>query len=1085
MSNDATTPSFEAEQRIKLPGEVAYVTVDEAIPSADGGWRLYLREDAGIRRVTLTAQDAAAVSVVRQDGGADSASVLAGLWAHWMKNTIAQSRATALASTPLVPYPHQHQAVYDAMLPQPMLRFLLADEPGTGKTIMGGLWLREMQRLGSVKRALVVAPAHLVEKWRKDFDRFLGGGLRRITADTVREGGLSTDHDLWVVSLELAALNPAVAEAIHPDLAGWDAVVFDEAHRLSPRAVTQHRVGRMLAENTPRAVLMTATPHRGNEWLFRALMHLVDPKVFPDVERLDAVQPGHVLRPGRLHFLRRMKEELVDYDGKSPLFKGRRATNVKVPLNVSERTFYNEALGLVEDYFPPVAVALASMVYGKRAASSLHALAETLRRRRDGMGTRNPIEAALEADPDGDDDAERDLARVIHEQSKASKEEKKAIDGLLERIDAQLVAPDLAVSKWPKLVDECLTPNGIAPGNGEQLVVFTEYADTANWLVGRFRAEGYSAQRYSGQDLMPERDVIRTQFMAGEFQVLVSTDAGNEGIDLQTAHVLVNWDIPWSLVRLEQRMGRIHRLGQNRDVELFNLVAVDTREGAAHLVLLENLVRAANELGGKMFDSLSLIGEMAFEDAGSAQTPAKLLARLYQPGAQPTAVLDAMKAITTERLRIAAERARDKEDALASKVDIAAAVASFQDERLERVNPEFVERFLRRLAMARLVTVDKSALADDGLFHLGASGLAHPPKFLGDGLAPVLVATSGKAKRDAEEAGEAEAAKAVGLGPVDPAFRDLVGACVDHLRPALYQGATLHDPTTSTDYDLFAFEVPVSEAGGRRSTTWSYLVRVDDFGARVVSWSLLANLESRSAPPRHVHPGRSVDASQAAQAAAGKARAEREATLVGWLADAREQLERLPRSLSEDIDEREQRVAVRKRLQAAVEERTAKLRSSILIKVGEVHQAGWARVLGSGDAPDPMLKDSEAVSMRHVRALLSAQGWGVTDVHSERPGPGFDLHARKGRIQRCVEVKSAWESAASEGVEITGNEWGQAAQLGDDYWIYVVDRCFDGVGTLFATYQNPVAVFGGALQDVAVFRIRGSDLKAAKEAQVA
>ena len=192
------------------------------------------------------------------------------------------AESTLLASTPLNPYAHQATAVYGAMLPQPFLRFLLADEPGTGKTIMAGLYLREMQRLGLIRRALIVVPANLVSKWQADFDRFFGGGLRRITADSVREHALDTSHDMWVVSLELAAVNPAVQEAIRPDKAGWDVVVFDEAHRLTPTAGAFHQVGRLLAKNTPRALLMTATPHRGKEWLFRHLtQRLIAGQIIP------------------------------------------------------------------------------------------------------------------------------------------------------------------------------------------------------------------------------------------------------------------------------------------------------------------------------------------------------------------------------------------------------------------------------------------------------------------------------------------------------------------------------------------------------------------------------------------------------------------------------------------------------------------------------------------------------------------------------------------------------------------------------------------------------------------------------------
>lgn len=652
---------LERGQRVRLPGEADFVLVDSAPVVANGSWRCYVTADesgAGLRAVELTEQQAAQVEVLAEDGGADPAEVLAGLWTAWMRQAAASSKATAMASVPLMPYPHQNQAVYGAMLPQPMLRFLLADEPGTGKTIMGGLWLREAQRLGLAKRALIVAPAHLVTKWQADYQRFLGGELRRVTsqtAETDSEGVsalsvfLKGGHDNWIVSLELAAQNPAVSEAIHPDRAGWDAVIFDEAHRMTPTAATLHSVGRMLSENTPRAVLMTATPHRGDEWLFRSLMHLVDPKVFPAVDKSTRPQPSTRLQPGSLHFLRRMKEELVDYDGATKLFGDREAVNIKVPLNTAERAYYNEALEMVEQFFAADARELAKMVYGKRAASSLHALAQTLRRRLDQMGSASPSEAARAADPDDDDEASADEARVVVEGSQASREERKAVKEMLRRLDRDAADPALAVSKWPRLLDDCLTPNDIAPGGGRQLVVFTEFADTADWLVRRFEAAGFTARRYWGRDSHTVRDEIRAGFAAGHFQVLVSTDAGNEGIDLQTAQVLVNWDIPWSLVRLEQRMGRIHRVGQTGKVWLYNLVATDTREGDALSKLLDRLVEAANELGGKMFDSLSLVGGEVTEAlarcgvaaaGGGRRTDglARLLRQTYEPGGDRRAI---------------------------------------------------------------------------------------------------------------------------------------------------------------------------------------------------------------------------------------------------------------------------------------------------------------------------------------------------------------------------------------------------------------------------------------------------------------
>lgn len=1069
---------YKHGQRIRLPGEESFVVVDGAIPADDGGWRLYVADSPGsIRPVTIRADEASSVQILAEDGGGDPAAVLAGLWSEWMRRAAVSSKATALASSPLNPYPHQNRAVYGTMLPQPLLRFLLADEPGTGKTIMGGLWLREAQRLGFVKRALIVCPAHLVSKWQADFERFLGGDLRRIEAETVRQNALATPHDLWVVSLELAAMNPAVYEAIHPDRAGWDAVVFDEAHRMTPSATQFHRVGTMLSVNTPRAVLMTATPHRGNEWLFRSLMHLVDPQVFPAVERLDRDQPNHALKPGPLHFLRRMKEELVDYDGATKLFEPREAKNIPVPLNGVERAFYNEALDLVDTYFPPAANTLAKMVYGKRTASALHSLAQTLRRRRDGMGTENPADAAHLVDPYGEDDSAQDEARVVAETSKASREEKKAITAILDRLDEVVADSDAPMSKWPRLLSDCMAPHGITPGSGRQLVVFTEFADTADWLVEQFRTHGYTAHRYSGRDSHAVRDQIRADFAANQFQVIVSTDAGNEGIDLQSAQVLVNWDIPWSLVRLEQRMGRIHRVGQNEKVWLFNLVAVDTREGEAHSRLLDNLIEAANELGGKMFDSLSLIGETALEEAG-VDSLEKLLQRTYEDGGNDPAVT-AIRSITRERLRQIYDAHRQSDEFLKSGIDVHAALTAFHDDRLERINPHIVERFLSRVAEAGLLTVEATPIADHGLWYLTPASAPLPGAIQCDPTSgKALVATSGKAKRDAVESGQARAASAITLGPSEPPFRELAHSISDRLRPALFQGANLEDPTTVTDYELHAYEVDTNEGDGQRVNTWSYLVRVDATGAHTVAWEILANLEPGSGEAGAPHPASVTNAEHAAELRLLDDRAARTTAMNEWIVGARSQLRRLPNDLTDDIPDEAERRDARSRLDRAVDERIAELEAAVTVKTGQLRRVGWAKVEGTGVPPEPTTKDSEKIAQKHVVDLLTAQGWRVADVHTE--GRGYDVHARRGREQRCVEVKGVWESASSRGITLTGNELAKAGLLGGEYWLYVVDQCGEG-GALYASYQDPASVFADATKDVAVLKISGSDLKAARE----
>ena len=1066
---------FVEGQRVRLPGRNDYQTVDVA-QTVNSGWKLILVSDTGeLIRANLTLEQAEQVSILEVNGNAQPKMLLAGLWAEWMRAATVDAKATALASSPLRPYVHQSNAVYGAMLPQPRLRFLLADEPGTGKTIMAGLYLREMQRLGLIRRALIVAPAHLVSKWGYDFDRFFGGGLKRIRATTVQEGGLQLPHDLWIVSLELAAANPSVQEALRPDIAGWDAVIFDEAHRLTPTAQSLYRVGKLLSR-APRALLMTATPHRGKEHLFRALLHLVDPDIYPEPNPQEA--ETRLMKPGRIHFLRRMKEDLIDYDGETRLFKGRYASNEAVSLSAVEAAFYEDALMMVQRYFPTSAIPLGQMVYGKRAASSLYALRETLRRRRENMGAAMPAVAAMDADPDWEDAPTQDEARIVYEQSRYAKQEKSDLSEIIARLDRCLTNSEYTPTKWPRLLKKCFEDNGIRPGNGEQAVVFTEYADTADWLVTKLQQAGYSAKRYSGRDDHPTRDQIRQDFAQRNFQILVSTDAGNEGIDLQTAHVLVNWDIPWSLVRLEQRMGRIHRVGQTRDVRLFNLIATDTREGEVLQVLLENFTVAANGLGGRIFDSLSVVAERVGLDMD------QLLSHTYGGGSGAQIALAAAQAVTPARIEAAAQQTQREENVLRETVDVASAVAALQTESLERINPRIVEAFFKRVEQAGLYTFTPST-SGEGLFLLKREDARPlPPAFHTDLEARALVASSVEALRVAR-AGGLRLERAICLGPSEVAFRELVADLQNDLRPALFQGGTLWDQSGTTGYDLFLYEAAVSESSGRRRTLWPFLVRVDNAGARTVRWEMLANL---TASPGNVqdelpastslHPAREADADARAVQIVQDEEHKRRGVLKQWLASARRELERIPDAQLAQAVSAEQRRVLRPQLTRAVQSRLSEMEAMTEVQIEEPRRLGWARVLPAGPPHDPTEADSEMIAVAFVGALLRADGWTVADVQTE--GRGYDLHARRGRLQRCVEVKGIWKSAASTGVRLTGNEVLMARQIGTEYVLYVVDDCSNGNGTLFGVYPNPAETFGDLMRDVSVYQVPGSALRNAR-----
>ena len=1023
------------------------------VTDSDGEWQ----------KLFLTSEQLRQVRPVTEDGAARPEAVLAGLWAERMLASVRSATSTVLASSVLRPYPHQMSAVYGRMLPQPRLRFLLADEPGTGKTIMSGLWLREAQRLGRVKRALVVCPAHLVHKWIADFDRFFGGGLQEVTLETVRQGMLSlSTHPTWVVSMHRAAVNPAVLEGIRPDKGGWDAVIFDEAHRMTPTAKTFHNVGKALS-GVEHALFLTATPHRGKEWLFQDLLHLVDPEVFPPGEPGPVGRPGRrgarrKLKPGSVHFLRRMKESLVDYDQRRRLFKPREAKNVKVPLSGLEQDFHDQSLALVGDFFPPEARQLVSLVYGKRTASSLYSLAGTLYRRLERMG-KDPTAPVGE---DWYNESEKDGGeeRIVGVRSLDAKAERAAILGLLGELE-HLIGPGLDVSKWTPMVNQCLTPNGITPGSDRQVVVFTEYADTANWLVDRFKDSGYAARRYSGEDDHLTRAQVQADFREGKFQVLVSTDAGNEGIDLQTANVLVNWDIPWSLVRLEQRLGRIHRIGQQHKVWFYNLVALGTLEGRAHEKLLDNLVKAANQLDGRVFDSLNAVMER-LSIGGCFDVPTG-------PDSGPVS--------EDEIIRTFNELHADTQY-LESDIDLDLALKARKSELLQRIEPDTVERFLDRLVAAGMITLGAVPLADQGFYYLTPVGWELPTGFRLETGGKALITARERLRQKLIDGGNRRAERATLLTPSRGVFHQFAQRVRDQTKSAMWQGAVLSDPSAQEDYTLFAYEATLRIGDSDTSQTVSWLIAVDQWGtANRVAWETLPNLAPpSSSDARPLDPqAESAAAAHAAHLATAETKTRR-AKAEKWADRLKRELRDLPNMTTEQIPDRNTRIRQRQKIEANIHKRILQARQQADVTHTRPRRVGWAHVIAGREIEKH--PDSETVAMRHVTRLLEQENFVVEDVHTENKG--FDLLADRGAEQRCVEVKGRAGSASSTGIELTGGELDEARQRGDRYWLYVVEHCEDGTGRLYDAWQNPARVFQDKFKSVPVVRLPGSTLKAAR-----
>lgn len=1082
------------KDRVKLPGEPQSVIVRGVDDDAGDVAIFYERDDGTTGEIVLSTADFGSLQPIRLTGEGDANVGLAGLWGYWITGAIAGIRQTALATTPLRAYAHQDDAVYGAMLPQPTLRFLLADEPGTGKTIMCGMYIVEMMRQNRLRRVLIAVPAHLLAKWERDLLRFFGLRAERITAETARSAApLRPDIDVWLVSVDLLARNPQVqGKAVFAPEAAWDLVVIDEGHRLTPTAQVAFPVALELAKRCTHLLIMTATPHRGSEYLFRALMHLLDPDVYPWSREDQALLESGAsrLRPARMHFLRRMKEQLRDHDNITPLFPPRRAHNEAIPLSATEQQLYEDVLAYCDAYMDDNS-GLARSVYGKRAASSLFAISETLRRRVErisasGVENAYRLTAPLSADDlvAEDDEEQGELEeRANAVRSKDAGIEHAANSELRARIAALLDDKTFVSAKWLILARDILPQHGITPTGQEQLLVFTEYADTAWWLESVFTKYGYTARRYAGDVPREERERIQVDFLDGRFQVLISTDAGNEGIDLQSAHVLVNWDIPWSIVRLEQRAGRLHRIGQHSRVDIYNLISNTTREGRVQDVVLGNIVNAANALDGKLFDFLGSVAEQLGVDYG------RLMLQASRGGAATDAAVRQARSVTSTQYEQAGRQQQDIERPLVTTTDNNAFLDHVMNDRLDAINPAVVAAFMAILAGARGWTMNEWLHAH--LYQLRAARGSTLPTSLG-GKNGALIAASVDSLTQARRDG-ADLSQAIVLGPAEPAYRTLVESVVGEAADALAMGVVLVDQSALTHYELFVFETGIVKRQAGRSNTTAHptLVRVDGSGARVVAWQSVSHLavggQSPDGAPRF-GSGSQVDAESVASIEIQRVAEGERANLLEWVRRVSEQLDRLQDEVVEPyrgLSREEQRVryeAVRR----AVAARKHTIAESAEVAVQPLRLVGRVYVRAAASMPtlagDPDLDfaererittDSEMIAMRLVKEQLEAEGFDVDDVHQS--GVGYDLHARRGYEQRCVEVKGLIGDI-TPGITLESSEWLMAQQYRDDYWVYVVTECAI-TPRLFGVYRNPVAIFGDDKKLIQRFHVAGSTLR--------
>ena len=648
----------------------------------------------------------------------------------------------AVHTSRIDPLPHQITAVYAEMLQRQPLRFLLADDPGAGKTIMTGLLVKELMVRGDLERCLVVAPGNLVEQWQDELSMKFGLSFAILTREHVETsvGNPFEEHPLMIARLDILSRNEDLKERL-TGAPEYDLIVVDEAHKMSASYIggkaeytKRYHLGKTVRDHCRHFLLLSATPHSGKQDDFELFMALLDEDRFEGKPRGGAGQSpdvGDLMR-------RLVKEELYTFDGK-PLFPERHAYTVNYELSPEEEALYEEVTDYVRDEMNRaerfagesgddrrrVNVGFALTILQRRLASSPEAIYRSLIRRRERLERRLSEETSSApgaSRPPGEGTAsEGALPRLTADylddlEDAPETEVEEAEERILDQATAAATVAELRTeietltrleerarrvrfsgtdTKWSELstiLDDPLMTDEGNPCHRRKLIIFTEARDTLSYLAEKIRAlrgrHEEVVEIHGGLRRDERRQAVEAFTQDPDVLFLVANDAAGEGINLQRAHLMVNYDLPWNPNRLEQRFGRIHRIGQREVCHLWNLVAVQTREGEVYARLLKKLEQERKDLGGRVYDVLGRLFE--------ARPLRELLLDAIRYGERPEvkARLDETvdSAVDREHLEdLLEERALVRETMDPSKVE----EIREQMERAEarRLQPHFVRSF--------------------------------------------------------------------------------------------------------------------------------------------------------------------------------------------------------------------------------------------------------------------------------------------------------------------------------------------------------------------------------------------------------
>ena len=1021
----------------------------------------------------------------------------------------------AVSVSQVDPLLHQLDAVYRRILPLPRIRFLLADDPGAGKTIMAGLLMRELVQRGEVSRVLVLCPKALTDQWRREMWERFREPFTLVTGESVAG---SFGQNVWVENDRVvASVDLAVQDHILPGIeqSQWDLVIFDEAHKLSayrygPSAKIDKTKRYMLAEGlsarTKHLLLMTATPHKGDPENFRLLLSLLDDKVFASQAGVEKALEQKVSP----YFLRRTKESMRHHDGR-PLFLPRMVDTVAYELEPHEQILYDAVTNYVSNGLAQAElsqnrnVTLALIVLQRRLASSLYAATRSLERRRDrlteelnqarksGRFAQGTFQASYDPDEDDLDDLSTEDEEAISGAStaKTADELAREIEHLNSLIELAVRTRDEGPERKLMEFQQAIEGATVADRN-EKILIFTEHRDTLTYLTRRLKEQGYAVCNIHGGMKLGDRIAAEKEFR-GPAQFMVATEAAGEGINLQFCKVMINWDLPWNPNRLEQRMGRIHRYGQEHEVHIVNLVANTTREGSVLVRLMEKLEHMRTQLGhDQVYDVISSVFE-----AGTMRLDVLMREAILNRRSMEDILAD-MEFIGDPGAAAAIREALGT--ALATPhVDLSGIQQEERDSKERRLTPEFVERFfvdsLQYLGGRLTPGGDRDWRLDFIPAPIRHEARSHNTGEFGQENR-LMTFRKDRLRRDPP---------AEFVAPDHPLFDTVLRRMLEQGRPSLNSGTVFIDKQAREPYLVWLLEAAVRNGLGEEvhRRLLALRQRGDEFES--VQPGVLLDLSPSDTVPAVPGALRDIaqDDSAIAEASAVYANeylaevtteqerqvAIMENALQNSIDDSLSRLQRrLERQHEDEAKGKDMRIAIRTTneqigaLTAGLRQRREDLKRRRVTSVETPRVVGVAAVV---PGPVPRVAEQgqrggdntavETAAMQVAMEYERSQARAPVDV--SKTGVGYDVRSEgpDGEV-RYIEVKG---HSSTGDVTLYYTEWQMAHRMGEEFFIYEVDYAL--TDPQLRIVQDPVGNGIEPTERVVEYHVLSSQLRAIAE----